>query len=166
VAAAAAVAWGRARADRVLIRVGDAPEYRSAGTTPVEGLEPWRGIEPGRRRSRGYEHLDLVADEPIAWTVRIDARTEVDGQRLAEAARAAMPPGVHAAPVVARRADGRAQVQFIVHARSQTEAQALAHDIHSALAGCRRTANAVAYFETSLDPCDGVRPLAPPPPGP
>jgi hypothetical protein len=93
-----AIAWGRAQADVVLVRLGDDDFHYSAGTRqppPVEGDDEdfpvWPdGMRVARRRLPGMEHLDLRADEPIAWHVRFPRRVskrqaERDAERLLDA---------------------------------------------------------------------------------
>jgi hypothetical protein len=76
-----ALAWARARADRVLVRLGG--DYFSAGRVPF-ALDRGRTPDPPldesleftRRRLEGWEFLDLTAaDAPISWDVVIDVDT-------------------------------------------------------------------------------------------
>jgi len=71
--AEAAIAWGRARAPRVLIRLVDG-DYLSAGVDSPDDTPPWPPAEPiRRRRPRGEEWRDRdPGAAPIAWRVRVD----------------------------------------------------------------------------------------------
>lgn len=103
VSAEEAIAWGRTRADVVLIRVGE-EGYRSAGVRqPASGnLPEWpaAGLELSRRRAPSLAYLDRTEhDPPIAWEVRLSVRLEVRtpqsfAERLADAIRGE--PGVAA----------------------------------------------------------------------
>lgn len=70
--AEAVIAWGRARAPRVTIRLGDS-DYFSAGEEAIPGDPPWppAGLPPLiRRRPRDEAWKDRSPDaEAIAWDV-------------------------------------------------------------------------------------------------
>lgn len=83
-----AIAWGRRRADVVLIQLGDEGLYRSAGVQQPEGDEvgvwPVPGFVARRRRSPELWYLDRTeSDEPILWLARMyffePAATELRG---------------------------------------------------------------------------------------
>ena len=68
-----AISWGRTKADRILVRIGDGDHY-SAGAVPFEDstVEPWPvvGITVERRVWQGQEHLlRSESDPPIWWDV-------------------------------------------------------------------------------------------------
>jgi hypothetical protein len=69
-----ALEWGRARARRVLIRVGER-KYWSAGAETVPDVEPWqRDAHPPvvRRRPENERWKDRApSDPPISWTVEV-----------------------------------------------------------------------------------------------
>jgi len=72
VSASEAIAWGRARADVVLIRPGDSIQHYSAGhKRPGGDLPVWpEGKELERRRDSHQAYLDRPADSPpILWRV-------------------------------------------------------------------------------------------------
>jgi hypothetical protein len=73
-----AIAWGRARAAKVLIRTGDSGCYFSAGEHNPDPHEypDWSpaGLRLERRRPGGFEALDNTeSDPPTLWDVRISA---------------------------------------------------------------------------------------------
>jgi len=73
-----AIAWGRARAAKVLIRTGDSGCYFSAGERNPDPHEypEWSPAGPRleRRRPGGFEALDNTeSDPPTLWDVRISA---------------------------------------------------------------------------------------------
>src|SRR5689334_17319925 len=76
-----AIAWGRERADVVLIRSGDS-DYFSAGTRQRAGetLPEWpAGMTFERRRPAALAYLDRTdADEPILWNIRLILSVMVD----------------------------------------------------------------------------------------
>ena len=77
VGAAEAIAWGMERAHRVMIRVGDGePEPASLPAPTVRA-----------RRQPGYEHLDLVTEEPIEWEARLPVPSERDRTAVVVRAR-------------------------------------------------------------------------------
>lgn len=138
VSADVAIAWGREQADRVLIRLADS-EYYSAGRKTAKDLEPWpEGMVVEPRREPGFEHLDLVADEPVPWQVRLPrwisrARTETDVERLREALR-----GDRSVSEVLRIEVRRAErvdaiALFVVEAHNHAEAMQVACDIDERL---------------------------------
>jgi hypothetical protein len=126
VSAEGAIAWGRAQADRVLIRLADS-DYHSAGSRPAAGLDPWPdGVVVEPRREPGMEHLDLVAKEPIAWQVRLARwvsreRTDADVAALLELL-AAEPAVADLHAEVERGERVEAVLRFTVQARSHAEA--------------------------------------------
>jgi hypothetical protein len=69
-----AIAWGRARASRVWIRLGES-DYFDASEVPVEGEPRWPPPELPeltRRRPPGQEWRDRPEDaEPIRWRVTL-----------------------------------------------------------------------------------------------
>lgn len=128
-----AIAWGRARADVVLIRAGDT-DYFCAGEInpdPEEvGLWPPAGIRLERRRFPGFEALDrLASDPPVLWEVRVQARAPANLMREADlrgfhdslkaqpAARAVRAPAPGYPP---------GSAAFLVSTSSHTQAQELA----------------------------------------
>jgi hypothetical protein len=174
-----AIAWGRGEADVVLVRVGDEDQHYSAGARqppPVEGDEDdfpeWPdGKRVERRRLPGMEHLDLVADEPIAWQVRLPRRVsavhaERDAERLREAL--ARDDAVSELRCDLERDVDRADVvlRFTVLARTHHEAMMLVFAIED------RSTEHVRYpveqlpdrpgwvmAEPGWDPTDDIRPL-------
>jgi hypothetical protein len=76
-----AIAWARARADRVLVRLGGV--FYSAGRVPFavdRGRTPDPPLDESlqftRRRLEGWEFLDLTdADPPIVWDVVVEMDT-------------------------------------------------------------------------------------------
>ncbi|MDA0172150.1 hypothetical protein OJ998_23810 [Solirubrobacter taibaiensis] len=97
--AADALAWARARTDRILICAAGDPEYQWAGTEPIDDLQRWpddRTLE--RRRPVGEEWRDRQPSEaPMDWAVELELnpvwldqeRDAPDLDDIAELARAA-----------------------------------------------------------------------------
>jgi hypothetical protein len=75
-----ALAWARARASRVVVRIiSDAPDHFSAGSEPIVEEDgplpswPTPGLRLERRRAARYEFMDRTAeDPPIAWTAIVE----------------------------------------------------------------------------------------------
>jgi hypothetical protein len=125
-----AIAWGRAQSDTVLVRRGVEDIFYSAGTGQTS-LPVWpEGTRVERRRWPGMEHLDLVADEPIPWEVRLPRRVpaadaEHDQSRLLDALTRD-PDVSEVRGEIERGADWTAVVlRFVVRARSHDEAMRL-----------------------------------------
>lgn len=88
--AAELIAWARARATRVIVRVcggEDGSLHYSAGEERVvwegEPLPEWPagGLDLGRRRLPGWEHVDRTeADAPIEWDVVVRPLQAVGGR--------------------------------------------------------------------------------------
>jgi hypothetical protein len=165
-----ALAWGREQADRVLIRLVDS-EYYSAGRERVRDLEPWPEgsmIEP--RREPGFEHLDLVADEPVPWQVRLPRwisrkRTEADVERI-RTALATDPAVSHVSIEVERGERVDAIARFVVQARSHPDALQTAIEVDGRL-GERvpypidelpDSAGGAFVMYTGWNPYDDIRP--------
>ncbi len=70
-----ALAWGRARAQVVEVRLGGFGEQLySAGAVPTQSPPLAEAPDVRRRRAAGWEFLDRTeADEPISWDVVVDA---------------------------------------------------------------------------------------------
>jgi hypothetical protein len=164
-----AIAWGRERADVVLIRLGDSDVHYSAGRLQPppepddeEDLPVWpEGRQVARRRLPGKEHLDLVTDEPIAWTVRlprrVSARTpERDVERLRQALDAEEAVSSLRAELEAGDDRVDAVLCFQVEARSHDEAMRLVFAIEE------RTLDRVplSVDPVGWDPMNGIRPAA------
>lgn len=75
-----ALAWGRGRADVVLIRSGES-HYYSAGARQPEGRElpEWpAGAQFTRRRAPSAAYLDRTGDDdPILWQIRLQVSVPV-----------------------------------------------------------------------------------------
>lgn len=161
-----AIEWGRARAELVIVTVADEEVFYSAGTVhPHELLagdpqwEVWRALPGlGPRRSPRWEHLDIVADEPIEWDVRT-APPVPEGAgpdhlaKLREALEAEA--GVAHAAVEDDVAAG-ANVTFVVRARTHAEAAELAEAVYERLPQWRPTGT--GYYESGFNPREDVRP--------
>jgi hypothetical protein len=94
-----AVAWGRERAEVVIVCVAER-EYFTAGARPAgKGYEPWvPGLRLSRRRTSREEWRDRQPNEPtLPWRVYVDLEasraadraSDEDVARVAHAARAA-----------------------------------------------------------------------------
>jgi hypothetical protein len=173
VSAEEAIRWGREHADVVLIRPGDSDAYYSAGMEPpppdcdVASPLEWRaGTEIPRRRWRGFEHLDLVAEDEIAWEVRMEATgdfsAEPDGLNRVLAAMDSV-PGTFDVEVVENQRKGLA-LRLVVRARNHADAlrQALVvqHRFFAAVPAPSLGIGGTLYV--GFDPGDDVRPLSPP----
>lgn len=169
-----AIAWGRSRADVVLVRLGDSEVHHSAGTRQPRGdgeeLPVWpESATVQRRRRPGMEHLDISADEPLRWIVRLPRHLPAEG--FGEHARCVA--GALAADEVVsevRFEEGtrpfEAVFRFSVLARSHAEA------LQRVLGVERRTSDAApraldgvalgegysGYFAWSWNPYDAIRP--------
>lgn len=181
-----AIAWGRTQADVVLLRLGDDDFHYSAGTRqppPVEGDDEHFPVWPdgkrvARRRLPGMEHLDIVADEPIAWQVRFPRRVsarqaERDAERLLDAV--AHDPDVSEPRCEVERGSDRADavMRFTVLARTHQRAMRLVLDIE------QRSMEQVPYpveelggdpegwvmDSTGWNPMDDIRPVPADTPG-
>ena len=130
-----AIAWGRARAAKVLIRTGDSGCYFSAGERNPDPREypKWSatGLRLERRRPGGFEALDNTESDPATfWDVRLSAelpnqasaspfRERIRSDPAAEDAEAPAP----GYPV--------ASAAFLVKASTLEQAQAIANRILS-----------------------------------
>jgi hypothetical protein len=175
-----AIAWGRARADVVLVRLADEDFHYSAGTRqplPVEGDDEdfpvWLdGKRVARRRMPGMEHFDLASDEPIAWQVRFPRRVsarlaERDADRLLEAV--ARDADISEPRCEVERGRDRADVvlRSIVCARTHAEAMMRVLDIEAR--SMERVPYPVEELEggptgwvmdsTGWNPMDDIRPV-------
>jgi hypothetical protein len=174
-----AIAWGRAQADVVLVLLGDEDFHYSAGARqpPPVGeddadLPVWpENKRVHRRRLPGMEHLDVVADEPIAWRVRLPRRVSAadadrDSQRLREAV--ARDDDVSELRCELERGDDRvdAVLRFTVFARTHGEALRLALDIERRsmeqvpypVEELRGDSGGIVVDATGWDPFDDIRP--------
>jgi hypothetical protein len=134
VSAEEAIAWGRSQADKVVIRLGDSDVEYSAGNRPPDRgpgkrLPVWpEGRVVPRRRLPGMEHLDLVTEAPIEWTVRLPHLLHREpGPALAERLRSGLAADTAASqPRVDLERDDQGQLcavfRFTVRARSHPEA--------------------------------------------
>jgi hypothetical protein len=150
-----AVAWGRARADVVLIRGGDS-DYLSAGSRNPDP-ERWKdwppsGVEFERRRVRGFEALDSSeGDPPTRWDVRVKA------DPAADAHPSPYHDSVRAEPLaldVVAPAPGYPALSaaFMVEASTHEQAQAIADAIAgralvASLAGSRSAGSFQSFCE-------------------
>jgi hypothetical protein len=77
VSLAEALAWGRARADVVLVRPGD-EGYHSAGARRVEEFPVWPPERPlTRRRVAQLAYMDRTEDdEPIVWECEVSVKVQ------------------------------------------------------------------------------------------
>ena len=151
VSAAEAIEWGRARADIVLIRPGDADVHYSAGivhpeSAPDNPILPWDpATELKPRWQPGYEHLGIEADQPIEWEARLPVPDEEN------------------------------RTTVVVWARSHEEAWALADAELDRLRGWERSARrlrlrdrlrrrvrggGIYVVDSGFDPADDLRPKA------
>jgi hypothetical protein len=114
---AEAVRWGRARADRVAVRIACEGCY-SAGRValPEPPLDESRQL--CRRRPNGWEFLDRAdADPPISWDVILEVDTRSAGRVATAGARTALgelwrtslhrPPACRVVEMTLTGADGR-----------------------------------------------------------
>jgi hypothetical protein len=130
-----AIAWGRARAAKVLIRTGDSGCYFSAGernSDPHEYPE-WStaGLRLERRRPRGFEALDNTeSDPPTLWDVRISADLPNQGSASPFHERVRSDPAVRNAEAPAPGYPA-ASAAFLVEASTLSQAQAMANRILS-----------------------------------
>lgn len=130
-----AIAWGRARAAKVLIRTGDSGCYFSAGERnpdPHEHPEWSRaGLRPERRRPLGFEALDNTeGDPPTLWDVRISADLPNQASAGPFHDRIRSDPAVQNAEVPAPGYPW-ASAAFLVEASTLNQAQAMANRILS-----------------------------------
>jgi hypothetical protein len=135
VTAAEAIAWGRARADKVLIRPGDSDIYYSAGAVNVgdDGAVWPEGREPLPRREPSLAYLDRTDEvPPIQW--RVDCGSTGGPEAPDDAAVNAMIALLSSDPTVAvafrRQLDAyrnRRPVSFVVIAATHNAALELAH---------------------------------------
>jgi hypothetical protein len=90
----AAIAWGRQRAEAVLIRNGGSDYYSAGERNPdPERYPPWPPpeLDLKPRRPRGFEALDKTeADPPVLWDVRarVLASIELDAEKFHKQVRA------------------------------------------------------------------------------
>jgi hypothetical protein len=176
VSADEAIAWGREHADLVLIRPADSDVYYSAGRRNSREYPTWPdGKQVRRRRWKGMEHLDIAADEPIAWQVRLPRRVSVrhpedDLERLRELLGA--DEAVADLRAELQTGDDRvdAVFRFVVRARSHREAMKLVVAVEGRSMGqvpypAEEIAPAGGGWmdEMGWDPYDDVRPAAPAP---
>ena len=99
-AAGEAIAWARERAGTVIVRCNESWEntFYSAGDTPAVGEDgrampawPAGGLDLGRRRLPGWEHLDRTSDdEPIEWEVVIGTDVVPQPEGFADGFEAAL----------------------------------------------------------------------------
>jgi hypothetical protein len=184
VTAGEAIAWGRAHADVVLIRLGDSDVHCSAGARRPEPAEDcdfpvWpEGKVVERRRFPGMEHLDLVTTEPIDWEVRLPRRVS---RRRADEDAAALHAALAADEAISdvrveierskvrlgkKRAD--AILTFVVRARSHREAMDTVLEVERRTFDRfpypvdelprRRRRQGIYIDEKDWDPSDDIRP--------
>lgn len=172
-----ALAWGRQRSDVVLLRLGDSDTYYSAGARRLgapgdEDIAPWpQDATVRRRRHPGMEHLDISADEPIPWTVRLPRQLPAEGfeqhaRRLADALAA--DDAVSQVSVESGQQPFEAVFRFSVLARTHAEAftQFLALDDRTwqaappAVDGVPLPDEGTYFVGTGLDPYNDIRPAA------
>jgi hypothetical protein len=130
-----AIAWGRARAAKVLIRTGDSGCYFSAGERNPDPDEypDWSpaGLRLERRRPRGFEALDNTeSDPPTLWYVRISADLPSQAGASPFHERVRSNPAVQNAEAPAPGYPA-ASAAFLVEASTLSQAQAMANRILS-----------------------------------
>jgi hypothetical protein len=130
-----AIAWGRARAAKVLIRTGDSGCYFSAGERNPDPHEypDWApaALRLERRRPGGFEALDNTeSDPPTLWDVRLSADLPCQASAGPFHERIRSDPAVQnvEAPAPAYPALSAA---FLVKASSYEQAQEIAERILS-----------------------------------
>jgi len=128
-----AIAWGRERAEVVLIRMGDSDYYSAGQSNPdPEEYEPWppTDLRIERRRPSGFEALDNTEeDAPVWWDCRVSIESsvaEVDPRRLHTVVRECS-----SAREVQTPAPGypRASAAFLVEAPTREQAEAIANSL-------------------------------------
>jgi hypothetical protein len=132
VSADEAIAWGRERADVVLIRTGDSDYYSAGAENPdLDDLPEWppADLRLERRRARGFEAMDNHEDDPpVLWDVRVSA--EVSKLSRAKPFRDALRDHPATRDVRApARGYPRASASFLVEASTYGQAQAVAHEL-------------------------------------
>lgn len=169
-----AIAWGRSRGDVVLVRPGDSDVYYSAGTShptdDSDDLPVWpERATVQRRRHPGMEHLDISADQPLRWMVRLPRQLPAEGFRE-HARRVADALAAYDAVSEVRIEGGtrpfEAVFRFSVLARSHAEAleRVLAVDQRTsdaaplAVDGVTLREGGAVYVETGWNPYDDIRP--------
>jgi hypothetical protein len=130
-----AIAWGRARAEKVLIRTGDSGCYFSAGERNPDPHEhpEWSPADPRleRRRPGGFEALDNTeSDPPTLWDVRISADLPNQTSATLFHDRIRSDPAVRNAEAPAPGYPG-ASAAFLVEASTLSQAHAMANRILS-----------------------------------
>jgi len=167
-----AIAWGRGRADVVLVRVSESNVPYSAGACLPAGTQPpaWsQSATVGRRRRQGMEHLDVEADSPLRWTVRLPRQLPADGfdehsRRVADALAAC---GAVSNVRVERGSRAfEAVFRFSVLARTHSEALEIALDADTrtsdaaplAVDGVALPQDYTGYVSTGWNPYDAIRP--------
>ena len=134
-----AIAWGRARAAKVLIRTGDSGCYFSAGERNPDPREypEWAatGLRLERRRPGGFEALDNTeSDPPTLWDVRLSAELPNQASASAFRERIRSDPAVQEAEAPAPGYPV-ASAAFFVKASTLGQAQAIANRILSEVLG-------------------------------
>lgn len=130
-----AIAWGRARAAKVLIRTGDSGCYFSAGERNPDPHEypEWSpaDLRLERRRPRGFEALDNnESDPPTLWDVRISADLPNQAGARPFHERVRSDPAVQNAEAPAPGYPATSAA-FLVEASTLSQAQAMANRILS-----------------------------------
>ena len=169
-----AIAWGRSQADVVLVLLGPYDVRYSAGTRhPVvdgEQLPVWpESATVERRRRAGMEHLDIAADEPVRWTVRLARQLPAEGfeqhvRRVADALAA--DDSVAELRVDDGRQPFEAGFRFSVLARSHAEAfdrvlaveERTSDAAPSAIDGVTLRDDRTSYVPMGWDPVADIRP--------
>ncbi len=140
-----ALAWGRDRADEVIVCLGR--ERFSAGESrvPEHPVLPASIVPPCRRRAPDYWYLDRAQDDPaIDWPVELDLHQDAEipveaaeaffatvaaDPRISRVTRGSRPISLAGLP--SEQIRGAVQVSALLSARTYNEAEDIVDQIHA-----------------------------------